>query len=134
MIFVLDTTAVSALMRPDPAVAARFLSTPSGAIVVPQPVIAEIRYGLARLGRSRRRSSLEAKFDLVLASVARAEWDDEVSSQFGVTKAQLESIGARVDDFDLAIAAHALVLSATVVTDNARHFARIPTLNVESWR
>jgi tRNA(fMet)-specific endonuclease VapC len=38
-----------------------------------------------------------------------------------------------VDDFDVAIAAHALALEAVVVTDNVRHFRRVPGLAVESW-
>jgi predicted nucleic acid-binding protein len=38
-----------------------------------------------------------------------------------------------VDDFDLAIAAHAIVHEAAVVTRNTRHFARIRSLRVEDW-
>lgn len=133
MTFVLDTTTVSALMRSEPHVGARLLATPPGDVFLPQPVLAEVRYGLARLPRSRRRSALEARFGVLLGSLQRAAWDDAVSARFGETKAHLESIGARVDDFDVAIAAHALALGATVVTDNVRHFVRIPSLRVESW-
>jgi len=34
---------------------------------------------------------------------------------------------------DLFIAAHALSLGATVVTNNEREFARVPGLVVENW-
>ena len=35
--------------------------------------------------------------------------------------------------FDRLIAAHALALGLTLVTDNERHFAEIPDLRVENW-
>ncbi len=40
---------------------------------------------------------------------------------------------AEIDDFDIAIAAHALVEGAVVATDNVRHFERVPGLQVENW-
>lgn len=48
-------------------------------------------------------------------------------------KALLEKRGGRIDDFDLAIAAHALAFDATLVTANRKHLARIPGLKVETW-
>ena len=98
MIYVLDTTTVSALMVSHAAVSARLLATDPGDVFIPQPVLGEIRYGLARLPRSKRRAALEGRLDLVLASVERAAWDDVVSARFGEIKARLEAIGTRVDD------------------------------------
>jgi tRNA(fMet)-specific endonuclease VapC len=34
---------------------------------------------------------------------------------------------------DLMIAAHALSMGATVVTNNTRDFERVPQLSVENW-
>ena len=31
------------------------------------------------------------------------------------------------------IAAHALSLNATIVTNNVRHFERVPNLRIENW-
>jgi tRNA(fMet)-specific endonuclease VapC len=56
-----------------------------------------------------------------------------VSRRFGDVKADLERRGERVDDFDVAIAAHALASGAAVVTRNVRHFARVRGLDVEDW-
>ena len=63
----------------------------------------------------------------------RAPWTDEFSQRFGEVKAKLEKRGERVDDFDVAIAAYALAYDAVVVTDNVRHFRRIPGVVVETW-
>ena len=133
MTYVLDTTALSALMRGEPGPSRRLLDTPPAEVSVPQPVLAEIQYGLARLARSRRRKELEARLAILLRAVPRAPWDDDVSRWFGEVKANLERRGERVDDFDVAIAAHALARQAAVVTRNVRHFSRIRGLVVEDW-
>jgi tRNA(fMet)-specific endonuclease VapC len=39
----------------------------------------------------------------------------------------------RIEDFDAAIAAHALAGGATLVTSNGRHMTGIPGLRVEDW-
>jgi tRNA(fMet)-specific endonuclease VapC len=131
--YVLDTTALSALMRAEPAASQRLLDTRPAEVSVPQPVVAEIRYGLARLARSRRRQDLEARLTLLLRALSRAPWNDEVSLCFGDLKADLERRGQQVDDFDVAIAAHALAIQAAVVTHNVRHFSRFRGLTVEDW-
>lgn len=133
MIFILDTNAVSALMRAEPSALARLRALARDEVGVPQPVVAEIQYGLARLPASKRKRALEARFRLFAAELPRATWTEEVSVQFGKTKALLEKRGERIDDFDLAIAAHALALGGTLVTANRKHMTRIPGLTVETW-
>jgi tRNA(fMet)-specific endonuclease VapC len=69
----------------------------------------------------------------LLGAMGRAEWTDEVSRRFGAIKADLEKRGARVEDFDVAIAAHALAVDAAVATTNVKHFERVRGLVVEDW-
>ncbi len=71
---------------------------------------------------------------MVRGEIQRAIWTDEVSRAFGLTKADLERRGVRLEDFDVAVAAHALALNATMVTDNVTHMKRVATLRVENWR
>jgi tRNA(fMet)-specific endonuclease VapC len=131
--FVLDTTVASALMRGEPGPSSCLLQKRPTDVLLPQPAVAEIRYGLARLPTSRRKRELGRRFVTLLAALARAEWNDQVSLCFGDLKAGLERRGERVDDFDLAIAAHAIAHDAVVVTRNTRHFLRIRSLRVEDW-
>lgn len=56
-----------------------------------------------------------------------------VIETFAALKASLESGGARLDDFDLLIAATALTVNYTLVTNNEKHFSRIAGLPVENW-
>ena len=92
-----------------------------------------IAFGIERLPRSKRRAALQARFDLLCVEVCRAEWTDAVSQTYGRVKATLERRGTRIEDFDAAIAAHALALDATLVTANLDHMIRVPGLRVEDW-
>jgi tRNA(fMet)-specific endonuclease VapC len=131
--YVLDTNAVSALMKGEEAVVERLASHVPTEVTIPQPVIAEIAYGIERLPRSRRRRALQARFDLVCSEIPRTVWTDAVSHAYGRIKATLERRGMRIEDFDGAIAAHAVALGSTLVTANLEHMARVPGLKVEDW-
>lgn len=133
MRYVLDTNAVSALMKGDTAVLERLAAVPKTDVFVPQPVLAEIAYGIDRLPRSKRRETLQDRFELVRAELQRIDWTDEVSERFGRIKAALESKGQRIEDFDAAIAAHAAEPGATLVTANMDDMVRVPGLKVEDW-
>jgi tRNA(fMet)-specific endonuclease VapC len=133
VIYVLDTNAVSALMKGSAVVVERLAATEPADVAIPQPVLAEIAFGIERLPRSKRRLALQIRFDLLCSELPRAEWTDAVSQTYGRIKAILERRGARIEDFDAAIAAHALALDATLVTANLDHMARVPGLRVEDW-
>ena len=130
---ILDTNAVSALMKGEPSAVDRLARISPADVSVPQPVLAEIAYGIERLPRSRRRKRLQERFDLVKAGIPRAEWSDAVSEAFGRVKSKLEKRGQRIEDVDAAIAAHAVAAGATLITANTAHMVRVPDLRVEVW-
>ena len=130
---VLDTNTVSAVMRGDERVRPHILAHPRGTVTLPQPVVAEIEYGLARLPASQRKTALEERWSVVSRELRHLEWTDAVSERFGSIKAELERRGRPVDDFDVAIAAHAIAFDAVLVTHNLSHFERIPGLRAEDW-
>jgi len=131
--YILDTNAVSALMKGDGAVMDRIQTLSKSDVFVPQPVLAEIAYGIERLPKSKRRELLQDRFELVRAELQRIEWSDEVSERFGTIKAVLEKKGQRIEDFDAAIAAHATQPDAVLVTANMDDMIHIPGLTVENW-
>jgi tRNA(fMet)-specific endonuclease VapC len=133
MRYVLDTNVVSALMKGDARVLARLSQVARTAVLLPQPVLAEIEYGLQRIERSKRRDLLRSRFELITKEVGRVEWSDEVSRAFGKIKAHLEQKGQRIEDLDAAIAAHALAHGDVLVTANVKHMHRVPGLTVEDW-
>jgi tRNA(fMet)-specific endonuclease VapC len=100
VIYLLDTNALSALMKGSAAVIERLAATAPTDVAIPQPVIAEIASGIERLPRSKRRAMLQARFDFIAKELPGAEWTDAVSRTFGRIKATLERRGARIETPD----------------------------------
>jgi tRNA(fMet)-specific endonuclease VapC len=55
------------------------------------------------------------------------------SRHYGRIRYELEQGGQAIGAMDLLIAAHALALTATLVTNNLAHFQRISGLSVTGW-
>jgi len=130
---VLDTNVVSLLMKGEPKIVERLKRVAREDVCIPQPVIAEISYGIQRLARSRRKDALASRFEIVKSEIQRVEWSDDVSEAFGAIKSALERKGERIEDFDAAVAAHATSLGCTLVTANMKHMLRVPGLDIEDW-
>ena len=71
--------------------------------------------------------------EIIRSEIPRADWTDAVSAAFGTIKATLERAGKRIEDFDAAIAAHALAVGGTLVTANVDQMTRVPGLAIEDW-
>ncbi len=133
MSYVLDTNVLAALMRGEERVIQRLERVTRPMVAVPEPAWAEVAYGLARIPRSKRRERLVSRFALLREQLPTVTWSAAVTEAFGALKASLEEKGQRLEDFDLAIAAHALATDAILVTANVRHLGRIPDLSMEDW-
>lgn len=133
MKYVLDTNVVSLLMKGDRTVIGRLKSVSRADVCMPQPVMAEIAYGIQRLSRSKRKDALASRFELLKSEIRRVAWSDEVSQAFGGIKSGLERKGERIEDFDAALAAHALAEGCVLVTANLKHMTRVSGLQVEDW-
>ncbi len=59
--------------------------------------------------------------------------DSNAGQHYGRMRAELERRGSPIGAYDLLIAAHALALNLTLVTNNTREFRRVPQLTVENW-
>jgi predicted nucleic acid-binding protein len=127
----LDTNAVSDLMRDHPQVKSR-LAQHSDPVVTSVVVWGEIRYGLDRLPAGKKRSDLETRALKIIVSLPREEITVQVAETYGHLKATLEGQGLNLDDNDLWIAATALTQSAVLVTRD-KIFSQVPGLQVEDW-
>ena len=130
MRFLLDTNIVSDLVRhPRGRIADRIAEVGEQHICTSIIVAAELRYGAAKKGSSRLTAQLEAVLDALDVLVLEAP----VDIVYGELRARLEQDGQPMGGNDLLIAAHAVALGHTVVTDNEREFSRIDDLRVENW-
>ena len=57
----------------------------------------------------------------------------EQADGYGQIKASLIKSEKPVDDFDMLIGGQAISTDLTVVTDNLKHFNRMPGVKVENW-
>ena len=130
MQFLLDTNVVSALVRHSRGMIFDRISEVGEEDVCTSIIVAaELRYGSAKKNPSRLAAQLEA----VLGAIEVLPLEAPVDAVYGVIRASLERTGQPIGGNDLLIAAHALVLGLTVVTDNEREFSRIDNLRVENW-
>ncbi len=59
--------------------------------------------------------------------------DVDVARHYGRLRAELEATGMPIGPYDLMIAAHALSLGLTLVTNNSREFSRVRGLRIDNW-
>jgi tRNA(fMet)-specific endonuclease VapC len=59
--------------------------------------------------------------------------DASAGQHYGQLRAELQRKGSPIGAYDLLIAAQALSLGLTLVTNNTREFRRVPELIVEDW-
>lgn len=130
MKYLLDTNIVSDLIRnPNGVLAARIHAVGDSQICTSVIVAAEIRYGVAKRASVR----LAEQAEKVLAVIEVLPLSVPMDRTYGLIRAQLENAGRLIGGNDLLIAAQALALGHTLVTDNEREFARVKGLLVENW-
>jgi len=130
MRYLLDTNVVSDLVRnPRGRVAERIRKVGEAQVCTSIIVAAELRYGSTKKGSSRLTSQLDA----VLAALEALPFEVPADAQYGSLRSLLERAGKPIGANDLLIAAQALALGHTIVTDNEREFTRVRGLRVENW-
>lgn len=130
MSFLLDTNIVSDLVRhPRGRVAEHVAMVGERHVVTSIIVTAELRYGAAKKGSAR----LSRQLDQVLRALEVLPLESPVDAIYGERRASLERDGRLIGPNDLLIAAQALALGCTLVTDNEREFARVENLKLENW-
>jgi tRNA(fMet)-specific endonuclease VapC len=130
MKFLLDTNICIYIINARPLhVLERFRREAIGDIGISSITAAELAYGVAKSGSARNRAALE-KF---LAPLEIAAFDAAAVWHYGEIRAELERRGQPIGSLDTLIAAHALALDATLVTNNGAEFSRVKALRVENW-
>ncbi len=130
MRYLLDTNIVSDLVRnPQGKVAQHIRNIGEAQVCTSIIVAAELRYGAAK----KRSPRLSAQLEAVLGALEVLPIEPPADAAYGLLRARLEQAGRPIGANDLLIAAQAIALGYTIVTDNEKEFARIENLPRENW-
>jgi len=132
--YLLDTNAVIALLKDEPAIFRKRLRrtvSRGAAIAVTSIVLYELWYGVAR--SARRRENAERLRVFLSGGIEVSAFDEEDAKTAGELRATLEGAGTPIGPYDLLIAAQALRTGATLVTANLAEFTRVPGLQWQDW-
>ena len=128
--YLLDTNIVSDLVRnPHGKVTQRIRRIGEANVATSVIVAAEVRFGADKKGSRRLTDQVAA----VLGVLNILPFEPPADAVYGVIRANLEKAGRPIAANDLLIAAHAISLGCTLVTDNERDFSRIGSLSAENW-
>jgi tRNA(fMet)-specific endonuclease VapC len=127
--YLLDTDTVSYALRGQGLVAARLLEHRPSDLCISSITLAELSFG----AEAKRSQKLRRAIRSFTKDVNVVPFDEACAERFGVVAAALATRGEPVGVYDTLVAAQALVLGLTVVTNNRRHFSRVPGLAVENW-
>ena len=132
MLYLLDTDIASYIIKSaSPAAESRLASIPPDQVAVSVITSAELLYGLKRLSAANRMQATVRQF---LSVVRVLPWEQQAAECYAEIRHQLITAGTPIGELDMMIAAQALALGATLVTNNTRHYARIQApLLLENW-
>jgi tRNA(fMet)-specific endonuclease VapC len=130
MKFMLDTDICIYAMKqkPEKVIAALRRNEAKG-ICLSSVTVAELWFGVNKSGSRKNELALEQ----FLSTFELLPFDQRVAKVYGGVREKLESMGKPIGPLDTQIAAHALTLNLTLVTNNVNEFKRVEGLKLENW-
>lgn len=127
--YMLDTNMCIYLMKNQPEeVAQRFAQCDVGDVVMSAITYAELQYGASVAADPEREQVNLAE---LIEDIPVMPFDTSAAIAYGPIRVATRE--SRKDQLDKLIAAHAVALGVTVVTNNERDFSKCPGVNLENW-
>ena len=128
--YLLDTNIVAAhVSEPQGQVTRQIARVGESQVCTSIIVACELRLGATKRGSPRLTEQLEQ----VLSALSVHALEPGADQCYGELRAELERDGVPIGANDMLIAAHALALGLTLVTDNVSEFQRVKGLAVRNW-
>ena len=128
--YLLDTNILSDIIKhPAGAVVEKIAEVGEGTICTSIIVACELRFSAVKKGSQL----LTTRVEQLLERIEVLSLGEKADEYYASLRHDLEKNGALIGPNDLLIAAHALDIGVTLVTDNLREFTRIKGLSVENW-
>jgi tRNA(fMet)-specific endonuclease VapC len=129
-VILLDTnTCIYIINNRPPNVLERFRKYKAGEVGISSIAASELAYGVAKSGSAKNRKAL----DMFLAPMQILPFDSQCLWFYADLRASLEKQGLSIGPMDSLIAAHALSIDGTLVTNNIKEFMRVPKLKLDNW-
>lgn len=130
MRYLLDTNiCIHFIRQPSPEAAERFRQLSYGDAVMSVVTFAELRHGVERDPQAKEMA--ERALTRLQSFIPVVPFDNDAAVSYGVLAAAVRD--RRRDALDRLIAAHALSLSLTLVTNDEADFKDYPGLAIENW-
>lgn len=127
--YMLDTNICIYLIKNRPlSVAARFAACYRGEVVISAITLTELQYGVECSTEKERNQHALA---LLLEDIPAVPFDVSAASAYGIIRAATRD--RKRDALDKLIAAHAVALGVTLITNNERDFKDYPGLKLDNW-
>ncbi len=129
--YMLDTDICSYIIKERPLlVLERFKQVKMEQICISVITYAELIYGVENSSSKKVNRAVIDDFSRYLDII---NWDKKAAEHYGNIRACLQSKGTIIGAMDMMIAAHSRSKNMTLVTNNDKHFKRVPKLRVENW-
>ena len=129
--YMLDTDICSYIIRERPVEVFEYFETlKMEQLCISVVTYAELIYGVEHSSSKKINRSIVDQFVKHLSII---DWDKKAAEHYGNIRELLQVKGNVIGAMDMMIAAHARSQKMILVTNNERHFKRVPKLKVENW-
>jgi tRNA(fMet)-specific endonuclease VapC len=126
----LDTNVCVDLLRGKNSQIVRHMRRHKNEIAISTIALAELQHSVFKSSNPSTNLNTVVDFCLPLEILS---FDELAAETYGRIRANLERAGTPIGPFDTLIAAHALSIDCTLVTNNENEFRRVDGLVVENW-
>jgi tRNA(fMet)-specific endonuclease VapC len=127
----LDTNICIYIIKQKPEnVINHFRQLPISSLAISSITLSELEYGVMKSLKPEQNQLALSQF---VAPLEILPYGDDATQYYGKLRAFLEKQGTPIGSLDMLIAAHALSINCTLVTNNENEFSRVPDLQIENW-
>jgi tRNA(fMet)-specific endonuclease VapC len=132
MKYLLDTNICIYIINNKPIkILRKFERYPSHEFGISSITQAELQYGVAK-SKSKKTNQF-ALDEFLLPLTILPFYGEKLVACYGEIRVLLESKGMTIGPLDMLIAAHALSLDLTIISNNIKEFSRVPNLKCDNW-
>lgn len=129
--YLLDTNICIYIAKEQPvSVLKKFKTLQVGTVAMSAITFGELTYGVEKSQHPKKNKLI---LDTITQIIPALPLSDVAAKAYGKIRRELEKRGTPIGNNDLWIAAHALTLNLTLVTNNTKEFKRVAKLKIDNW-